>query len=86
MDSLQGLILERSRTDLEEAQIRSATAAIPLMPHVMYSPRLYHDGFQWVAVWGVEAGSKVVGRGDCPQDALYHFDSIWRGQDNKGVE
>ena len=86
MDTLQGLILEKSRLEREEAQMRSLVAAQPLMPHGLYNPRLYHDGIQWVCVWGAEAQSKVVGRGNCPQEALGDFDAAWTGTKGTGDE
>lgn len=84
MDSLQGLILKRSEAELGEAELRTAVAAQSLLPHFRYNPRLYHDGVQWVAVWGVETESLVVGRGDYPAEALNNFDAAWNGNIAEG--
>lgn len=84
MDSLQGLILLRSQAEKDEADYRATVAAMPLLPHLKYNPRLYHDGMQWVAVWGMDPASRVVGRGDCPSEALNNFDAVWTGNTAKG--
>ncbi|TXH59142.1 MAG: hypothetical protein E6Q97_00520 [Desulfurellales bacterium] len=79
MDTLQGLILERARAEVNDASIRAAVSAYPLLPHIRYSPRLYHDGLEWVCVWGGGTESSVVGRGESPRKALEQFDSKWNG-------
>lgn len=77
MDTLQGLILERARNEANEAAVSACVAGYNLLPHVKYSPRLYHDGLQWVCVWGLE--TPIVGRGGSPREALYNFDKLWNG-------
>lgn len=50
-----------------------------VLPHRTFSPRLYHDGLQWVAVAEFTSGDKIVGRGDSPNAALSDFDNQWLG-------
>lgn len=79
MDSLQGLILAKAQTELREAEARSSSAMAQLLPHMKYSARLFHDGITWICTWGTDPNSQVVGRGDCPQEALNAFDMAWHG-------
>lgn len=80
MDTLQGLILEKARAELAEAEARNSAAMTHLLPHVRYSPRLFHDGVTWVCVWGTDPSSQIVGRGECPYEALGSFDMLWHGK------
>ena len=80
MDSLQGLILEKARLEKQEAEARSSAAMTQLLPHMQYSARLFHDGLTWICTWGTDPNSQVVGRGECPQEALSAFDMAWHGK------
>ena len=82
MASLQDLILTRARSESNEAEQRYITAQSTTLPHRVYGAKLYHDGVEWVCVWGGD-DSQLVGRGTCPAHALMNFDLAWFGQPPK---
>lgn len=84
--SLETLENEIAQQELREATARAEAAEatrtysqLLTLPHRTYSPRLSHDGIQWVAVAEFQSGDKLVGRGDSPQQALIDYDNQWLG-------
>lgn len=56
------------------------------LPHRCYPPMMSHDGLEWVAVAEFHNGSKLVGRGQCPQDALIDYSNQWLGLNSEEFE
>lgn len=48
-------------------------------PSVIYSPKVFIDDNQWCALYGEDIQNGVAGFGKSPADAMYDFDSNWRG-------
>jgi hypothetical protein len=80
MASLQDLILIRATSESNEAEQRYIAAQSSCLPHRVYGAKLYHDGVEWVCVWGGDSDSQLVGRGSCPAHALMNFDLAWFGK------
>lgn len=60
--------------------IRSAiweAAASITAPHALMRPRVFPDGNQWCALYGVNLQEGVAGFGDTPQAACAAFDVEW---------
>lgn len=51
-------------------------------PSVKFKPHLSQDGDMWIALYGDNLQTGVVGIGESPSEAMYHFDIEW----NKRVE
>lgn len=47
------------------------------LPHVRMRPRLSRDGAKWIALYGDNLQVGVVGIGESPSEAMYHFDCEW---------
>lgn len=69
---LDRLRLKRERTLLYQAKMEGA-------PHRIYNPLLFHDGVSWIAKADFGKGPNLVGRGDCPFEALQDYDEQWLG-------
>ena len=46
-------------------------------PSVLYKPRLFPEGDQWCALFGVDLQSGVCGFGASPADAMSNFNANW---------
>ena len=68
--SNQELLTEEAETLFQQA--RGA-------PHRTYAPAVTHDGMHWVAVAKFIDGTQLVGRGNCPSEALTDYDLQWLG-------
>lgn len=73
------LKVRKAKAEAEEAEAKLLYAQMLNLPHRTYIPTLSHDGLQWVAVAQFGDGSKLVGRGDCPNAALMDYGSQWLG-------
>lgn len=49
------------------------------LPHTFYGVGLMNDGVSWIAKAQLTDGTVLVGRGDCPAEALTDFDEQWLG-------
>lgn len=47
-------------------------------PSVIFKPRLFIDGNEWCALYGVNLAEGVAGFGDSPENAMHAFDCAWR--------
>lgn len=47
------------------------------LPSVRYKPRVYREGDKWLAVYGDNSQDGVVGVGESPGEAVFHFDREW---------
>lgn len=47
------------------------------LPSVRFRPRLNRDGNKWIAVYGDNLQTGVVGVGESPSEAMFHFDKEW---------
>lgn len=47
-------------------------------PSVVFKPRLSQDGDSWLAVFGDNIATGVVGTGKSPAEAMYDFDQQWQ--------
>lgn len=49
-------------------------------PSVLFRPQVFKREGTWYAIYGQETDcdSAVVGKGSTPEEAINHFDSIWR--------
>jgi len=66
--------------NLETAKFNTALVRMAVLPHRQYVCQLKHDGMEWIAVYGSEEmGNLLVGRGECPANALRDFDNKWLG-------
>ncbi|NBW15812.1 MAG: hypothetical protein EBR82_48280 [Caulobacteraceae bacterium] len=59
--------------------VAEATAFISA-PHTRMRPRIYPDGNQWCALYGVNLQEGVAGFGDTPDKACADFDRNWYSQ------
>lgn len=73
------LQVAKAKEELAAAESQTAYNRLALLPHRTYVPRLSHDGICWVAVAEFSDGSKLVGRGDCPNKALMDYSNQWLG-------
>ena len=48
-------------------------------PSAIYKPRIFPDGEQWCALYGVNIQECVCGFGDTPAAAIYDFNQCWYG-------
>jgi hypothetical protein len=71
---------------LETEKLNTAFIQARAMPHRLYTPAISHDGISWVAVAEFADGSKMVGRGECPSQALIDYDLQWLGVKGKVQE
>lgn len=46
-------------------------------PSVIFRPKLSMDGNKWIALYGDNLQVGVVGVGESPGEAMYHFDLAW---------
>lgn len=46
-------------------------------PSAIFRPTLTRDGDSWIALYGEDLQSGVVGTGDTPAKAMYAFDIAW---------
>jgi hypothetical protein len=46
-------------------------------PSVIYRPKLSLDGNYWIALYGDNIQEGVVGLGESPDEAMFHFDKEW---------
>jgi hypothetical protein len=46
-------------------------------PSVRFRPKLRRDGNKWIAVYGDNLQEGVVGVGESPGEAMFHFDCEW---------
>lgn len=46
-------------------------------PSVRFRPRLSRDGDKWIALYGDNLHTGVVGVGESPGEAMFHFDIAW---------
>lgn len=54
-------------------------------PSVIFKPTLSRDGNKWIALFGDDLQVGVVGIGESPGEAMFHFDCEWekRIEDNE---
>jgi len=56
-------------------------------PSVIFKPTLSRDGNKWIALFGDDLQVGVVGVGESPSEAMFHFDNEWdkriKGGDNE---
>jgi len=78
-EEAESLKAQTAKVELEEAEARRAIYQMQTLPHRHYIPRMSHDGLEWVAVAEFHDGSKLVGRGACPNAALMDFSNQWLG-------
>jgi hypothetical protein len=57
-------------------QISNMVSNIDL-PHVRMRPTLSSDGNKWIALYGDNLQTGVVGIGESPCEAMFHFDCEW---------
>lgn len=83
---LQALELMAAQEMLREAKEKAGAAEATrslhqslLLPHRTYTPKMEHDGASWVAVAEFSDGTKLVGRGGSPNEALMDYNSQWLG-------
>lgn len=86
MDTIHLLQQQIAENELREAKALADAAEatrtynqLMNLPHRIYVPRLSHDGLQWVAVAEFHDGTRLVGRGDCPNMALMDYSNQWLG-------
>ena len=46
-------------------------------PSVIFRPKLSMDGNKWIALYGDNLQTSVVGVGESPGEAMFHFDIAW---------
>lgn len=73
------LEIRKAKAEAEAAEANRTYAQLSNLPHRTYIPTLSHDGLQWVAVAQFSDGSKLVGRGHCPNTALMDYSNQWLG-------
>lgn len=60
------------------AALNERTAAEhKLRPSRLWQPKLFQDGNAWIALYGEDIASGVVGTGDSPEAAMLDFDAAW---------
>lgn len=79
---------EQTRVDIRDtlyrmAQSFSETEIERQRPHVMMRPALSLDGNKWIALYGEDLQSGVMGCGDSPGDAMNAFDAAWWKKDGQ---
>lgn len=47
------------------------------LPSAIYRPKLFPDGNHWIALYGEDLQSGVVGTGKSPAEAIFDFDRAW---------
>lgn len=73
IESIQADRIRRSEiADLEERYWREM-----LLPSTMFRPHLSQDGDKWIALYGEDLQTGVVGIGDSPCKAYMDFDRAW---------
>ena len=46
-------------------------------PSVRFRPKMSKEGNKWIALYGDNLMEGVVGVGESPDEAMYHFDCEW---------
>ena len=69
-----GFAANRWREAADEAM---ATAQEGQRPCILFKPRLFRDGDQWLALFGDNLQEGVAGFGDTPDAAMRAFDEAW---------
>jgi hypothetical protein len=82
----QALMVEEQKVRLQISRMELSLFNLKACPHQIYRPMLSHDGFVWVATIEANDGSRVEGRGDCPQAAYNDFDHKWMGVPREDTE
>lgn len=68
---------EQKEARIQEVRLAAAIEAQEFNLVAVLKPRIFIDGDRWCVLHGENLQDGVAGFGDCPLDAIYHFNKEW---------
>lgn len=92
--AIQSMQLMKAKNEAEASEYQKRLVMQQFRPCKIYPVMIYHDGIRWVCSYGVLSDqyrdylphnalgqTGVEAYGECPEDAMKNFDSMWVGAD-----